>query len=201
MSLYVRVTLVNYRRKEHYFSFKNTGNWWDPHGGSKPWSCLKVKVFLYWPIGVVFGLSTICIIEWNAVATWVDYRFRRSINERLKKQCSKPYSYFTSSGPYYPHTFVAATDYSGLLKLRPPNTNKLRGQQVGEMTNWRAVHRQSVPKTLWEIWTTKHNPVTLPINLYAVGPPDVQPLDLTKLGDHHSVQHMPQKEVTEFLYT
>ena len=49
--------------------------------------------------------------------------------------------------------------------------------------------------------TTKDNPGTLPINLYAVGPPDVQPLDLTKLGDHHSVQQMPQKEVTEFLYT
>ena len=40
--------------------------------------------------------------------------------------------------------------------------------------------------------TTKGNPGTLPINLYAVGPPDVQPLDLTKLGDHHLVQHMPQ---------
>ena len=49
--------------------------------------------------------------------------------------------------------------------------------------------------------TTKDYPGTLPINLYAVGPPDVQPLDLTKLGDHHSVQHMPQKEVKEFLYT
>ena len=49
--------------------------------------------------------------------------------------------------------------------------------------------------------TTKDNPGTLPINLYEVGPPDVQPLDLTKLGDHHSVQQMPQKEVTEFLYT
>ena len=49
--------------------------------------------------------------------------------------------------------------------------------------------------------TTKHNPATLPINLYAVDPPDVQPLDFTKLGDHHSVQHMPQKEVTECLYT
>ena len=44
--------------------------------------------------------------------------------------------------------------------------------------------------------TTKDNPGTLPINLYAVGPPDVQPLDLTKLG-----KHMPQEEVTEFLYT
>ena len=49
--------------------------------------------------------------------------------------------------------------------------------------------------------TTKHNPVTLPINLCAVGPPDVQLLDLTKLGDPHSVYHMAQKEVTEFLYT
>ena len=45
---------------------------------------------------------------------------------------------------------------------------------------------------------TKHNPVTLPINMYAVGPPDVQSLDFTKLGDYHSVQHMQQKEVTEF---
>ena len=49
--------------------------------------------------------------------------------------------------------------------------------------------------------STKHNPVTLPINMCAMGTPDVQPLDLTKLGDYHSVQHMPQKEVTEFLYT
>ena len=49
--------------------------------------------------------------------------------------------------------------------------------------------------------TTKHNPATLPINLYGVGPPDVHPLDFTKLGHHHSVEHMPQKEVTEFLYT
>ena len=48
--------------------------------------------------------------------------------------------------------------------------------------------------------TTKDNPGTLPINLYAVGLLDLQPLDLTKSGDHHSVQHMPQKEVTEFLY-
>ena len=49
--------------------------------------------------------------------------------------------------------------------------------------------------------TTKRNPTTLSINLYAVDPPDVQPLDFTKLGDQHSVQHMPQKEVIEFLYT
>ena len=34
-----------------------------------------------------------------------------------------------------------------------------------------------------------------------MGPPDVQPLDLTKLGDRHLVQHMPQNEVGEFLYS
>ena len=49
--------------------------------------------------------------------------------------------------------------------------------------------------------TTKHNPVTLPINMCAMGTQGVQPLDLTKLGDYHSVQHMPQKEETEFSYT
>ena len=32
--------------------------------------------------------------------------------------------------------------------------------------------------------------------MYAVGPLEVQSLDLTKLGDHHSVQHIPPKEVT-----
>ena len=132
-----------------------------------------------------------------------DYRFSRSIKERLKRQCSKPYSYFTSSSPYYRHTFVSATDYSDLLKLCHPNTNKLPGhdQQVGDMTNWRAVHHQSVPKTTVRNMTSKHNPATLPINLYAVGPPDIQQLHFTKLGDHHSVQHMPQKEGTKFLYT
>ena len=69
------------------------------------------------------------------------------------------------------------------------------------MRNWRAVRGQSDPQKTVRNMTTKDNPGTLPINLYAVGPPDVQPLDLTKLGDHHSVQQMPQKEVTEFLYT
>ena len=77
--------------------------------------------------------------------------------------------------------------------------NKLSSQQVREMRNWRAVHGQSVPQKTVRNMTTKDNPGTPPINLYAVGPPDVQPLDSTKLGDHHSVQQMPQKEVTEFL--
>ena len=49
--------------------------------------------------------------------------------------------------------------------------------------------------------TTKHNQAALPIYLYAVGPPDVQPLDFTKLGAIIQYNNMPQKEVTEFLYT
>ena len=104
-------------------------------------------------------------------------------------QCSKLYSYFTSSSPYCSHTFVSANT-SDLLKLLPLNTNKLPGQQVGEMRNWRAVHDQSIPKKLHvRNLTTKHNPETsLYINLYSVGTPDVRPLDLTKLGDHHSAQ-------------
>ena len=104
--------------------------------------------------------STICIIieikmgvSGMPVQLEFDYRFRRSIKEPLKRQCFKLYTYFTSSSQYYPHTFVSATDYSDLLKLRPPNTNKLPGhdQLVGEMTNWRALDHQSVSKTLCEI--------------------------------------------------
>ena len=67
-----------------------------------------------------------------------DYKFSRSIKERLKRQCFK-----------HIHTLLALvntthiplsqqrTDHSDLLKLRPPNTNKLPGhdQLVGEMTN------------------------------------------------------------------
>ena len=95
-----------------------------------------------------------------------DYRFSRAIKERLKRQCSTPYSYFTSSSSYYPDTFVSA-NYSDLPKLRPPKTNKLTGQPVREMRNWRAVHVQSVPQNTVRNMTTKDNPGTLPINLWA----------------------------------
>ena len=83
---------------------------------------------------------------------------------------------------YYPHTFVSA-NYSDLPKLRPPKRNKLTVQQVHEMRNWRVIHGQSVPQKTVRNMTTKDNPGTLPINLYAVGPPNVQPLDLTKSGE------------------
>ena len=47
--------------------------------------------------------------------------------------------------------------------------------------------------------STKDNPGTLPRNLYAMGPPKVQPQDLTRLGDH-PLHHFPQMEATELLY-
>ena len=46
--------------------------------------------------------------------------------------------------------------------------------------------------------STNNNPRTLPINLYTVGPPKVQPLDLTKLGDV-PLKHSPQKDSTRAL--
>ena len=79
-----------------------------------------------------------------------EYRYSRSIIESLKRQCSKPYLYCSSSLAYYPHTCVYAK-YSDFLTLGPPNTNKLPGQQGGEMGNWRAVQGQSVRKILCEI--------------------------------------------------
>ena len=63
-------------------------------------------------------LSTICIIieikmgvSGMPLQLELDYRFRRSIKEPLKRQCFKLYTYFTSSSQYYPHTFVSATGF------------------------------------------------------------------------------------------
>ena len=124
-----------------------------------------------------------------------------SVGQSKKRQYSTPYLYFTNSIPCTIPTHLCLCKLlTSLPKSCPPKTNKLTAQQVRDMRNWRAVYGQRVPKKLCEIsmtTTKKTNPVTLPINLYAVGPPDVQPLDLTKLGDYNSVQHIPQKEVTE----
>lgn len=124
-----------------------------------------------------------------------DYRFSRS----MKRQCSTPYSYFTSTKSYYPHTFVS-TNYSRQAfqnyALRSQQANWL---QVREMRSWRAIHGKSVPQKPVRNMSTKDNPGTRLITLYAVGAPKVQPLYFTKLGDH-PLQHLPQKEAKELLY-
>ena len=93
----------------------------------------------------------------------------------------------------------------GKLLWRSETTSP-KHKQATWSTSWRDEKLESCPRSehsqnTVRNMTSKHNPPTLPINLYAVDPPDVQPLDFTKLGDQRSVQHMPQKEVTEFLYT
>ena len=78
-------------------------------------------------------------------------------------------------------------DYSDLLKLRPPKHK----QAATWSTSWRDDKRESCQtsehsQNTVRNMTTAYNLVTLPINLYALDPPVVQPLNLTKLGDHHS---------------
>ena len=111
-----------------------------------------------------------------------DYRFSRAIKERLKRQCFTPFAYFTAPKSYYPQVFTS-TYYNDLPKLRPPKTHKLSKKQVSEIRNWRAMYGQSVPQKTVRNMTTKDNPGTLPINLYAADSPTVQPLDFTVLSE------------------
>ena len=67
------------------------------------------------------------------------------------------------------------------------------------MRNWRAMHGQSVPQKTVRNMTTKDNPGTLPINLYAADAPTVQPLDFAVLSEAAAVP-VPQRETTETLY-
>ena len=63
------------------------------------------------------------------------------------------------------------------------------------MRSWRAIHDYSVPQKTVRNMSTKENPGTLLINLYAVG----APFYLTQLGEH-PLQHLPLKEATELLH-
>ena len=123
-----------------------------------------------------------------------DYRFSRAIKERLKRQCVTPFAYFTAPKSYYPQVFTT-THYTDLPKLCPPKANKLSEKQVSEMRNWRAMHGQSVPQKTVRNMTTKDNPGTLPINLYAADAPTVQPLDFAVLSEAAPVTE-PQREDT-----
>ena len=116
-----------------------------------------------------------------------DYRFGRAIKERLKRQCFTPFAYFT------------APLYGDLPKLLPPKAHKLSEKQVSEMRNWRAVYGKSVPQKTVRNMTTKDNPGTLPINLYAAESPTVQPLDFTMLSEE-SAAPVLQREAAETLY-
>ena len=127
-----------------------------------------------------------------------DYRFSRAIKERLKRQCFTKFAYFTAPKSYYPQVFTS-TYYNDLPKLRPPKPHKLSEKQVSEMRNWRAMYGQSVPQKTVRNMTTKDNPGTLPINLYAADSPTVQPLDFTVLSEAAAVP-VPHLENKETIY-
>lgn len=109
-----------------------------------------------------------------------DYRFSRAVKERLKRQCATRFDYFTSHNSYYPQVSCNLS-YHSLPKVHPPLRVNLTQKQVSEMRNWRAEHGQSVPQKTVRSMSTRDNPGTLPINLYACEPPRVKPVDLTQL--------------------
>ena len=107
-----------------------------------------------------------------------DYRFSMAIKEQLKRQCFTPFAYLTAPKSCYPQVFPT-TYYNDLPKLCPPKALKLSEKQVSEIRNWRAMYGQSVPKKIVRNMTTKDNPGTLPINLYAADSLTIQPLDFS----------------------
>jgi hypothetical protein len=68
----------------------------------------------------------------------------RAIKERLKRQYSTRFAYFTAPKSYYPQVFTS-TNYKDLPKLHTPKAHRLSEKQVNEMRNWRAMYGQSVP--------------------------------------------------------
>eukprot|EP00794_Sanderia_malayensis_P014810 gene14810-16350_t len=128
-----------------------------------------------------------------------DYRPSRAIKERLKRQCATPFAYFTAPKSFYPHTFTS-TNYKYLPKLGPPKSRALSSRQVNEMRNWRAMYGQSVPQKTVRNMTTKDNPGTLPINLYAANSPPVEPLDFSALSQAPAVGTPQTNSRPETLY-
>ena len=80
-----------------------------------------------------------------------------------------------------------------------PSKGNLSEKQVSEMRNWRAMYGQSVSQKIVQNMTTKDNPGTLPINLYAADALTVKPLDFTMLSEAAAVP-VPHKETTETFY-
>ena len=63
------------------------------------------------------------------------------------------------------------------------------------MRNWRAMYGQSVPNKTLRNMTTKDNPETLPINVYAGDSLTVQPLDFAVLNEAAAIP-VPDRETT-----
>ena len=80
--------------------------------------------------------------------------------------------------------------------MAPPSAAQLTKSQVQQMKDWRMKYGQSVPQNTVRNMSTKDNPGTLPINLYAQAQPASEPLEFSKITEngtqtdtHHANTH------------
>ena len=104
------------------------------------------------------------------------------MKEHLKQMCTTRFSYYTSAMSHYPRV-KSDLKYSALPKMSPPSTAQLTKQQVEQMRDWRIKYGQSVPQKTVRNISTKDNPGTLPINLYAQVQATITPLDFLKIAE------------------
>ena len=80
--------------------------------------------------------------------------------------------------------------------MAPPSAAQLTKSQVQQGKDWRMKYGQSVPQNTVRNMSTKDNPGTLPINLYAQAQPASEPLEFSKITEngtqtdtHHANTH------------
>ena len=73
--------------------------------------------------------------------------------------------------------------YSAPPKMSPSSTAQLTKQQVQQMRDWRMKYEVWSKCSTARNTSTKDNPCTLPINLYAQVQPTITPLDFSKIAE------------------
>ena len=68
--------------------------------------------------------------------------------------------------------------------MAPPSAAQLTKSQVQQMRDWRMKYGQSVPQNTVRNMSTKDNPGTLSINLYAQAQPASEPLEFSKITEN-----------------
>ena len=96
--------------------------------------------------------------------------------------------------------------YSALPRMAPPAAAHLTKEQIELMRDWRMKYGQSVriPQKTVRNMSTKDNPGTLPINLYAHGEPTatpLPPLNFTNLTEDVARPVVHNHNLEDILYT
>ncbi|CAB3990227.1 Hypothetical predicted protein [Paramuricea clavata] len=78
---------------------------------------------------------------------------------------------------------------------------QLTKSQVQQMRDWRMKYGQSVPQKTVRNMTTKDNPGTLPINLYAQAQPASEPLDFSKITENGTQTDTRQANTHNLLHS